>query len=59
MVDDRIEISLEGSIIEDIKDFVGYIEWETLSTVKSNLESFDLEKKVEVEGGEVVIRLKK
>jgi hypothetical protein len=26
MVDDRIEISLEGSIIEDIKDFVGYIE---------------------------------
>jgi isoleucyl-tRNA synthetase len=59
MVDDRINISLEGSIIEDIKDFISYIEWETLSTVKSSLDSFDLEKKVKVDGEEVVIKLKK
>jgi len=57
-VDDRITVTLTGadSIVSQFKDS---IETETLSTVVENLESFDVEKTLEIDDLNITIKLKK
>jgi isoleucyl-tRNA synthetase len=57
-VDDRITVQLTGadSIVDRFKT---NIETETLSTVVENLESFDVEKTLEIDDLNITIKLKK
>lgn len=59
-VDNRIEITISGEKIDDIvKTFKDYIEKETLSTIKQELDRVDFEKEVEFEEGNITLKLKK
>lgn len=57
-VDNRIEVIISwekiGGIIENFK---WYIEWETLSKIKSEIKRVDFEKTIELESGEVKLEL--
>lgn len=59
-VSDRINISLSWDIIWDLlATMKSYIEWETLSSIVTNLDSFDIEKEVDLEETKVSFRLKR
>jgi isoleucyl-tRNA synthetase len=57
-VDDRISVQLTGadSIVAEFKE---NIETETLSTIVETLESFDVEKTLEIDDLNITIKLKK
>jgi isoleucyl-tRNA synthetase len=57
-VDDRISVQLSGadSIVSKFKE---NIESETLSTLVETLEAFDVEKSLEIDDLNIVIKLKK
>lgn len=57
-VDDRIQVSISGCD-EVIKDFKEYIQNETLSTIVENLDTFEINKDLEIEDLKINLRLKK
>ncbi|NVP17464.1 isoleucine--tRNA ligase [Candidatus Gracilibacteria bacterium] len=57
-VDDRIQVSISGCD-EVIKDFKEYIQNETLSTIVENLDTFEINKDLEIEDLKINLKLKK
>ncbi|MDD2907221.1 MAG: isoleucine--tRNA ligase [Candidatus Gracilibacteria bacterium] len=57
-VDDRIQVSISGCD-EVIKNFKEYIQNETLSTIVDSLETFEINKDLEIEDLRINLRLKK
>lgn len=59
-VSDRISISFSWDIIWNLlATMKSYIEWETLSSIVTNLDSFDIEKEVDLEETKVLFKLKR
>ena len=58
--EDRIQINISWTNLENVlTNFWKYIETETLSTINNNLNSFNLEKEIEIWEQKVNIKLKK
>jgi len=57
-VDDRIKVSISGCD-EVIKNFKEYIQNETLSTIVDTLETFEINKDLEIEDLRINLKLKK
>ncbi|MDD2870685.1 MAG: isoleucine--tRNA ligase [Candidatus Gracilibacteria bacterium] len=57
-VDDRIQVSILGAG-NVLNIFQKYIETETLSSIVNDIKEFDLEKNIDIEGLNIIIKLKK